>query len=137
LYANRLKDDTALEALIEINENVNDPKVLGILDDLLKQIDKDPFIQKPLDDSRVLQVRKENKSLKKDLDKFLREQIKRNRKKFSKFDTEADALDAAEQILEKQGGGQRKLFYDADGNEQYVSFAEQAERLARLLFENQ
>ena len=137
LYANRLNDDTALEALIEINENVNDPKVLGILDDLLKQIDKDPFIQKPLDDSRVLQVRKENKSLKKDLDKFLREQIKRNRKKFSKFDTEADALDAAEQILEKQGGGQRKLFYDADGNQQYVSFAEQAERLARLLFENQ
>ena len=137
LYANRLNDDTALEALIEINANVDDPKVLGILDDLLKQIDKDPFIQKPLDDSRALQVRKENKSLKKDLDKFLREQIKRNRKKFSKFDTEADALDAAEQILEKQGKGQRKLFYDADGNQQYVSFAEQAERLARLLFENQ
>ena len=137
LYANRLNDDTALEALIDINANVDDPKVLGILDDLLKQIDKDPFIQKPLDDSRALQVRKEDKSLARDLNKFLRGALERNRQKFSKFDTFDDALDAAEQILEKQGGGQRKLFYDADGTEQYVSFAEQAERLARLLFENQ
>jgi len=137
LYANRLKDDTALDALIDINENVDDPKVLGILDDLLKQIDKDPFIQKPLDDSRALQVRKEDKSLQRDLNKFLRGALERNRQKFSKFDTFDDALDAAEQILEKQGGGQRKLFYTSDGAEQYVSFAEQAERLARLLFENQ
>jgi len=137
LYANRLNDDTALDALIDINENVDDPKVLGILDDLLKQIDEDPYIQKPLDDSKALQVRKEDKSLKKDLNQYLREQLERNRQKFSKFDTLADALDAAEQILERQGGGQRKLFYDSDGNEQYVSFAEQAERLANLLFENQ
>lgn len=137
LYANRLNDDTTLDALIDINENVDDPKVLGILDDLLKQIDEDPYIQKPLDDSRALQVRKEDKSLKRDLNKYLREQMARNRQKFSKFDTLPDALDAAEQILEQQGGGQRKLFYDADGNEQYVSFAEQAERLANLLFENQ
>ena len=43
----------------------------------------------------------------------------------------------AEQILERQGGGQRKLFYTSDGGEEYVSFADQAERLARLLFENQ
>ena len=137
LYANRLNDDTALEALIDINENVDDPKVLGILDDLLKQIENDPFIQKPLDDSRALQVRIEDKSLARDLNKFLRGALERNRQKFSKFDTFDDALDAAEQILEKQGGGQRKLFYDADGNERYVSFTEQAERLARLLFENQ
>ena len=137
LYANRLNDDTALDALIDINENIEDPKSLGILDKLLKQIDKDPFIQKPLDDSRALQVRKEDKSLQRDLNKFLRGAIERNRQKFSRFDTFDDALDAAEQILERQGGGQRKLFYDADGNEQYVSFTEQAERLARLLFENQ
>lgn len=137
LYANRLKDDTALDALIDINANVDDPKVLGILDDLLKQIDEDPFIQKPLDDSRALQVRKEDKSLTRDLNKFLRAAVERNRQKFSKFDTYDDALDAAEQILERQGGGQRKLFYTSDGAEQYVSFAEQAERLARLLFENQ
>jgi len=137
LYANRLNDDTALDALIDINANVDDPKVLGILDDLLKQIDEDPFIQKPLDDSRALQVRKEDKSLTRDLNKFLRGALERNRQKFSKFDTYDDALDAAEQILEKQGGGQRKLFYTSDGAEQYVSFAEQAERLARLLFENQ
>ena len=32
LYANRLNDDTALDALIDINENVDDPKSLGILD---------------------------------------------------------------------------------------------------------
>jgi len=137
LYANRLNDDTALDALIDINANVDDPKVLGILDDLLKQIDEDPFIQKPLDDSKALQVRKEDKSLARDLNKFLRAALERNRQKFSKFDTFDDALDAAEQILERQGGGQRKLFYNADGAEQYVSFAEQAERLARLLFENQ
>ena len=137
LYANRLRDDTALDALIDINENIEDPKSLGILDKLLEQIDKDPFIQKPLDDSRALQVRKEDKSLQRDLNKFLRGAVERNRQKFSKFDTFDDALDAAEQILEKQGGGQRKLFYDSDGNEQYVSFTEQAERLARLLFENQ
>jgi hypothetical protein len=137
LYANRLNDDTALDALIDINANVDDPRVLGILDDLLKQIDKDPFIQKPLDDSRALQVRKEDKSLARDLNKFLRGALERNRQKFSKFDTFDDALDAAEQILERQGGGQRKLFYTSDGAEQYVSFAEQAERLARLLFENQ
>ena len=137
LYANRLRDDTALDALIDINENIEDPKSLGILDKLLEQIDKDPFIQKPLDDSRALQVRKEDKSLTRDLNKFLRGALERNRQKFSKFDTYDDALDAAEQILERQGGGQRKLFYDSDGNEQYVSFTEQAERLARLLFENQ
>ena len=137
LYANRLRDDTALDALIDINENIEDPKSLGILDKLLEQIDKDPFIQKPLDDSRALQVRKEDKSLQRDLNKFLRGAVERNRQKFSKFDTFDDALDAAEQILERQGGGQRKLFYDSDGNEQYVSFTEQAERLARLLFENQ
>ena len=137
LYANRLNDDTALDALIDINANIEDPKSLGILDKLLEQIDKDPFIQKPLDDSRALQVRKEDKSLARDLNKFLRGALERNRQKFSRFDTFDDALDAAEQILERQGGGQRKLFYDADGTEQYVSFAEQAERLARLLFENQ
>ena len=137
LYANRLNDSTALDALIDINANIEDPKSLGILDKLLEQIDKDPFIQKPLDDSRALQVRKEDKLLQRDLNKFLRGAVERNRQKFSKFDTFDDALDAAEQILEKQGGGQRKLFYDSDGNEQYVSFTEQAERLARLLFENQ
>ena len=141
LYANRLKDDTALDALIDINANVDDPKVLGILDDLLKQIDEDPYIQKPLDDLEKVkyaeQVRKEDKSLQGTLNKFLRAALERNREKFSKFDTFDDALDAAEQILARQGGGQRKLFYDSDGAEQYVSFAEQAERLARLLFENQ
>ena len=139
LYANRLNDDTALDALIDINENIEDPKSLGILDDLLKQIDAEPGFE-PFDDTanvqRAAQVRKEDKSLKGDLNKYLLEQMARNRQKFSKFDTLADALDAAEQILEKQGGGQRKLFYDSDGNEQYVTFAEQAERLARLLFEN-
>ena len=65
LYANRLNDDTALDALIDINANVDDPKVLGILDDLLKQINKDPFIQKPLDDSadvkRLSEVTKEQR----------------------------------------------------------------------------
>jgi|TARA_Y100000289_G_C3923043_1_gene151601 hypothetical protein len=141
LYANRLNDDTALEALIDINENVDDPKVLGILDDLLKQIDEDPYIQKPLDDLEKVryaeQVRKEDESLQGTLNKFLRAALERNRQKFSKFDTFDDALDAAEQILERQEGGQRKLFYTSDGAEQYVTFAEQAERLARLLFENQ
>ena len=141
LYANRLNDDTALDALIDINANVDDPKILGILDDLLKQIDEDPFIQKPLDDLANVQradtVRKETSQLEGSLNKFLRAALERNRQKFSKFDTCDDALDAAEQILEKQGGGQRKLFYNADGAEQYVPFAEQAERLARLLFENQ
>ena len=140
LYANRLNDETALDGLIDINENIEDPKSLGILDDLLKQIDAEPGFE-PFDDTanvqRAAQVRKEDKSLKGDLNKYLREQMARNRQKFSKFDTLADALDAAEQILEKQGGGQRKLFYDSDGNEQYVTFAEQAERLANLLFENQ
>ena len=140
LYANRLNDETALDGLIDINENIEDPKSLGILDDLLKQIDAEPGFE-PFDDTanvqRAAQVRKEDKSLKGDLNKYLREQMARNRQKFSKFDTLADSLDAAEQILEKQGGGQRKLFYDSDGNEQYVTFGEQAERLANLLFENQ
>ena len=54
MYANRLNDDTALEALIDINANVDNPRVLGILDDLLKQIDEDPYIQKPLDDADEL-----------------------------------------------------------------------------------
>ena len=140
LYANRLNDDTALDALIDINANVDDPKVLGILDDLLKQIDEDPFIQKPLDDSVKVQradtVRKETSQLQGDLNKYLREQIERNRQNFSKFDTFPDALDAAEKMLEG-ADGQRRIFYNADGAERYVSFAEQAERLANLLFENQ
>ena len=141
LYANRLNDDTALDALIDINENVDDPKSLGILDKLLEQIDEDPFIQKPFDDTANVQraqiIRKEDQQLQGTLNRFLRSAIERNRQKFSRFDTFDDALDAAEQILERQGGGQRKLFYTADGGEEYVTFAEQAERLARLLFENQ
>ena len=141
LYANRLKDDTALDALIDINENVDNPKSLGILDKLLEQIDKDPFIQKPFDDTANVQrsqtIRKEIEQVPGSVNRYLRGVLERNRQKFSKYSTFDDALDAAEQILEKQGGGQRKLFYDADGSEQYVSFAEQAERLARLLFENQ
>ena len=141
LYANRLNDDTALDALIDINENVDDPKSLGILDKLLEQIDKDPFIQKPFDDTANVQraqtIRKEDQQLQGTLNRFLRSAIERNRQKFSRFDTFDDALDAAEQILERQGGGQRKLFYTADGGQEYVTFAEQAERLARLLFENQ
>ena len=140
LYANRLNDDTTLDALIDINANIEDPKSLGILDDLLKQIDAEPGFE-PFDDTanvqRAAQVRKEDQQLQGTLNRFLRQALERNRQKFSKFDTFDDALDAAEQILEKQGGGQRKLFYDADGAEQYVPFAEQAERLARLLFENQ
>ena len=140
LYANRLKDDTALDALIDINENVDDPKSLGILDKLLKQIDAEPGFE-PFDDTaniqRAEQVRKEDQQLQGTLNRFLRQALERNRQKFSKFDTFDDALDAAEQILERQGGGQRKLFYTSDGGEEYVTFAEQAERLARLLFENQ
>ena len=141
LYANRLNDETALDGLIDINANIEDPKSLGILDKLLEQIDTDPFIQKPLDDTanvqRAEQVRKENKQLQGTLNRYLRAVVERNRQKFSKFDTFDDALDAAEQMLEQQGGGQRKLFYTSDGAEEYVTFAEQAERLARLLFENQ
>ena len=140
MYANRLNDDTTLDALIDINANIEDPKSLGILDDLLKQIDAEPGFE-PFDDTanvqRATQVRKEDQQLQGTLNRFLRSALERNRQKFSKFDTFDDALDAAEQILEKQGGGQRNLFYDATGAEQYVSFAEQAERLARLLFENQ
>ena len=140
LYANRLNDDTALDALIDINANIEDPKSLGILDKLLEQIDAEPGFE-PFDDTaniqRAAQVRKEDQQLQGTLNRFLRQALERNRQKFSKFDTFDDALDAAEQILEKQGRGQRKLFYDATGAEQYVSFAEQAERLARLLFENQ
>jgi len=140
LYANRLNDDTALDALIDINENVDDPKSLGILDDLLEQIDAEPGFE-PFDDTaniqRAAQVRKEDQQLQGTLNRFLRSAIERNRQKFSRFDTFDDALDAAEQILERQGGGQRKLFYTADGGQEYVTFAEQAERLARLLFENQ
>ena len=140
LYANRLNDETALDGLIDINANIEDPKSLGILDKLLKQIDAEPGFE-PFDDTanvqRAEQVRKENKQLQGTLNRYLRAVVERNRQKFSKFDTFDDALDAAEQILEKQGGGQRKLFYDATGAEQYVTFAEQAERLARLLFENQ
>ncbi len=124
LYANRLNDETALDGLIDINANIEDPKSLGILDKLLEQIDTDPFIQKPLDDTanvqRAEQVRKEDKQLQGTLNRYLRAVVERNRQKFSKFDTFDDALDAAEQILEKQGGGQRKLFYDATGAEQYV-----------------
>ena len=140
LYANRLNDDTALDALIDINANIEDPKSLGILDKLLEQIDAEPGFE-PFDDTaniqRAKQVRKEDQQLQGTLNRFLRQALERNRQKFSKFDTFDDALDAAEQILEKQGGGQRKLFYTSDGGEQYVTFAEQAERLARLLFENQ
>tara|TARA_R100000234_G_C4987857_1_gene174158 strand:- start:35 stop:1435 length:1401 start_codon:yes stop_codon:yes gene_type:complete len=140
LYANRLNDDTALDALIDINENVDDPKSLGILDNLLEQIDAEPGFE-PFDDTaniqRATQVRKEDQQLQGTLNRFLRAAIERNRQKFSKFDTFDDALDAAEQILERQGGGQRKLFYTSDGGQEYVTFAEQAERLARLLFENQ
>ena len=140
LYANRLNDDTALDALIDINENVDDPKSLGILDNLLEQIDAEPGFE-PFDDTaniqRAAQVRKEDQQLQGTLNRFLRSAIERNRQKFSRFDTFDDALDAAEQILERQGGGQRKLFYTADGGQEYVTFAEQAERLARLLFENQ
>ena len=140
LYANRLNDDTALDALIDINENVDDPKSLGILDNLLEQIDAEPGFE-PFDDTaniqRAAQVRKEDQQLQGTLNRFLRAAIERNRQKFSRFDTFDDALDAAEQILERQGGGQRKLFYTADGGQEYVTFAEQAERLARLLFENQ
>ena len=141
LYANRLNDETALDGLIDINANIEDPKSLGILDKLLEQIDTDPFIQKPLDDTanvqRAEQVRKEDKQLQGTLNRYLRAVVERNRQKFSKYDTFDDALDAAEQLLEQQGGGQRKLFYTSDGGEEYVPFAEQAERLARLLFENQ
>lgn len=140
LYANRLNDETALDGLIDINANVDDPKSLGILDKLLEQIDKEPGFE-PFDDTanvqRAQQVRKEDKQLQGTLNRYLRTVVERNRKKFSKYDTFDDALDAAERILEQQGGGQRKLFYTSDGAEQYVTFAEQAERLARLLFENQ
>ena len=140
LYANRLNDDTALDALIDINANIEDPKSLGILDKLLEQIDAEPGFE-PFDDTanvqRAAQVRKEDQQLQGTLNRFLRQALERNRQKFSKFDTFDDALDAAEQILERQGGGQRKLFYTSDGGQEYVTFAEQAERLARLLFENQ
>ncbi len=140
LYANRLNDDTALDALIDINANIEDPKSLGILDKLLEQIDAEPGFE-PFDDTaniqRAAQVRKEDQQLQGTLNRFLRQALERNRQKFSRFDTFDDALDAAEQILERQGGGQRKLFYTSDGGQEYVTFAEQAERLARLLFENQ
>ena len=140
LYANRLNDDTALEALIDINANVDDPKVLGILDDLLKQIDEDPFIQKPLDDSadvkRLSEVRKEQKGIPRSVNGYLRGVLERNRQKFSKYSTFDEALDAAEKMLEDDKG-QRSIFYDVNGNEEYIPFAEQAERLAGLLFENQ
>tara|TARA_Y100000401_G_scaffold79709_1_gene65187 strand:- start:35 stop:1435 length:1401 start_codon:yes stop_codon:yes gene_type:complete len=140
LYANRLNDETALDGLIDINANVEDPKSLGILDKLLEQIDAEPGFE-PFDDTanvqRAEQVRKENKQLQGTLNRYLRAVVERNRQKFSKYDTFDDALDAAEQMLEQQGGGQRKLFYTSDGAEEYVTFAEQAERLARLLFENQ
>ena len=139
LYANRLNDDTALEALIDINANVDDPKVLGILDDLLKQIDKDPFIQKPLDDAadvkRLKEVTKEQRGVVRSVDGYLRGVLERNRQKFSKYSTFDEALDAAEKMLEDDKG-QRSIFYDVNGSEQYIPFAEQAERLAGLLFEN-
>ena len=139
LYANRLNDETALDGLIDINANVDDPKSLGILDKLLEQIDKEPGFE-PFDDTanvqRAQQVRKEDKQLQGTLNRYLRTVVERNRKKFSKYDTFDDALDAAEQMLEDDKG-QRSIFYDADGSEQYIPFAEQAERLARLLFENQ
>lgn len=140
LYANRLNDDTALDALIDINENVDDPKSLGILDRLLEQIEEDPFIQKPLDDTANIQrsqtIRKEIEQVPGSVNRYLRGVIERNRQKFSKYSTFDEALDDAEKLLEDDKG-QRSIFYDADGSEQYVSFAEQAERLARLLFENQ
>ena len=140
LYANRLNDDTALEALIDINANVDDPKVLGILDDLLKQIDKDPFIQKPLDDAadvkRLKEVTKEQRGVVRSVNGYLRGVLERNRQKFSKYSTFDEALDAAEKMLEDEKG-QRSIFYDVNGSEQYIPFAEQAERLAGLLFENQ
>ena len=139
LYANRLKDDTALDALIDINENVDDPKSLGILDKLLEQIDKDPFIQKPFDDTANVQraqtIRKETEQIPGSVNRYLRGVLERNRQKFSKYSTFDDALDDAEKMLEDEKG-QRSIFYDSDGSEQYVSFREQAERLARLLFEN-
>tara|TARA_B100002019_G_scaffold285910_1_gene295570 strand:- start:68 stop:1135 length:1068 start_codon:yes stop_codon:yes gene_type:complete len=139
LYANRLNDDTALEALIDINANVDNPKVLGILDDLLKQIDEDPFIQKPLDDAadvkRLKEVRKEQKGIPRSVNGYLRGVLERNRQKFSKYSTFDEALDAAEKMLEDDKG-QRSIFYDVNGSEQYIPFAEQAERLAGLLFEN-
>ncbi len=139
LYANRLKDETALDALIDINENVDDPKSLGILDKLLEQIDKDPFIQKPFDDTANVQrsqtIRKEIEQVPGSVNRYLRGVLERNRQKFSKYSTFDEALDDAEKMLEDDKG-QRSIFYDADGSEQYVSFAEQAERLARLLFEN-
>ena len=139
LYANRLKDDTALDALIDINENVDDPKSLGILDKLLEQIEKDPFIQKPLDDTANIQrsqtIRKEIEQVPGSVNRYLRGVLERNRQKFSKYSTFDEALDDAEKMLEDDKG-QPSIFYDSDGNEQYVSFSEQAERLARLLFEN-
>ena len=139
LYANRLKDETALDALIDINENVDDPKSLGILDKLLEQIEQDPFIQKPLDDTANIQraqtIRKEIQQVPGSVNRYLRGVLERNRQKFSKYSTFDEALDDAEKMLEDDKG-QRSIFYDADGSEQYVSFAEQAERLARLLFEN-
>ena len=139
LYANRLNDSTALDALIDINANVDDPKSLGILDRLLEQIEEDPFIQKPLDDTANIQrsqtVRKEIKQIPGSVNRYLRGVLERNRQKFSKYSTFDEALDDAEKMLEDDKG-QPSIFYDADGSEQYVSFAEQAERLARLLFEN-
>ena len=140
LYANRLNDDTALEALIDINANVDNPRVLGILDDLLKQIDEDPYIQKPLDDAadvkRLSEVTKEQKGIVRSVNGYLRGVLERNRQKFSKYSTFDEALDAAEKMLEDEKG-QRSIFYDVNGSEQYIPFAEQAERLAGLLFENQ
>ena len=140
LYANRLKDDTALDALIDINANIDDPKSLGILDKLLEQIEQDPFIQKPLDDTANIQraqtIRKEIQQVPGSVNRYLRGVLERNRQKFSKYSTFDEALDDAEKMLEDDKG-QRSIFYDADGSEQYVTFAEQAERLARLLFENQ
>ena len=139
LYANRLNDETALDGLIDINANVDDPKSLGILDKLLEQIDKEPGFE-PFDDTANVQraetVRKETKQIPGTVNRYLRGVVERNRQKFSKYDTFDDALDAAEQMLEDDKG-QRSIFYDADGSEQYIPFAEQAERLARLLFENQ
>ena len=139
LYANRLNDSTALDALIDINANVDDPKSLGILDRLLEQIEEDPFIQKPLDDTANIQrsqtVRKEIKQIPGSVNRYLRGVLERNRQKFSKYSTFDEALDDAEKMLEDDKG-QPSIFYDSDGSEQYVSFAEQAERLARLLFEN-
>ena len=139
LYANRLNDSTALDALIDINANVDDPKSLGILDRLLEQIEEDPFIQKPLDDTANIQrsqtIRKEIEQVPGSVNRYLRGVLERNRQKFSKYSTFDEALDDAEKMLEDDKG-QPSIFYDSDGNEQYVSFSEQAERLARLLFEN-